>query len=122
MSRNIKINRKQLLKIRSKNQKERLKTQLKAAREELISQVVAFLERDNRTVLPGKRDEKKVRKEKKKQKRILKDYLNNLYQKFRVENIGAKISLSVFTRFRTANFIMASFGSRRTYQNMALKD
>ena len=103
LSRNIKVNRKQLLKIQSKNQKERLKTRLKAAREELRSQVVAFFERDdNSTILPGKRDEKKVGKEKK-QKRILNDYLNNLYQKFRVENIGAKISLSVFTRFRPAN-------------------
>ena len=98
---------------------------MKAARKELRSQVVAFVERDNSPVLPGKRDDKKVGKEKK-QKRILSDYLNNLYQKFRVENIGAKISLSVFTRFRPANFILASFGSRRTclcqrHQNMALK-
>lgn len=98
---------------------------MRAAREELRSQVVAFLERDNSTVLPSKRDEKKVGKEKK-QKRILNYYLNNLYQKFRVENIGAKISLSVFTRFRPASFILASFGSRRAclcqrHQNMALK-
>jgi hypothetical protein len=46
LSRNIKVNRKQLLKIQSKNQKERLKTRLKAAREELRSGRTVLLSRD----------------------------------------------------------------------------
>ena len=48
----------------------------------------AFLEReDNCVTMPGKKDQKD-----KQQKRILTDYLHNLYSKFRLENPETKIS------------------------------
>ncbi|CAC5394558.1 unnamed protein product [Mytilus coruscus] len=126
LSYDIKVNRKQLMKIKSKREKEKKKTSMKAAREDLRSKVIAFLERDdNSTCLPGKRDNKKDGKEKK-QKRVLNDYLDNLHQKFLSENILTKFSVSVFRRFRPAHYALASFGNRRTclcqrHQNMALK-
>ncbi|CAG2223343.1 unnamed protein product [Mytilus edulis] len=126
LSYDIKVNRKQLMKIKSKREKEKKKTRMKAAREDLRSKVLVFLERDdNSTCLPGKRDNKKDGKEKK-QKRVLNDYLDNLHQKFLSENVLTKLSVSVFRRFRPANYVLASFGNRRTclcqrHQNMALK-
>ncbi|VDH99569.1 Hypothetical predicted protein [Mytilus galloprovincialis] len=116
LSYDIKVNRKQLMKIKSKREKEKKKTRMKAAREDLRSKVLVFLERDdNSTCLPGKRDNKKDGKEKKQKK-----------SKFLSENVLTKLSVSVFRRFRPANYVLASFGNRRTclcqrHQNMALK-
>jgi len=65
-------------------------------REQYAQQVVDCMERkDNSTTLPGKRDTKRT-EDGTKQKRILSDYLNNMYDKFRLEN--PKISKTTFLR------------------------
>ena len=89
-------------------------------------QVRVFMERDdNSTSLPGKKDSRKVGKERF-QKRVLNDYLYNLHLKFRVENSSSNISLSVFSRLRPKHIQLVQFRGRNTclcqkHQNMVLK-
>jgi len=67
-------------------------------REQYAQQVVDCMERkDNSTTLPGKRDTKRT-EDGTKQKRILSDYLNNMYDKFRLENPSIEISKTTFLR------------------------
>ena len=94
----------------------------------LHKKVLDFYHRDDvSTALPGKRDTKKVkRKRKLVQKRVLNDYLHNLYQKFISENIEIPCSFSTFARMRPKNFVLANFANRKTclctqHQNLALK-
>mgnify|MGYP001795021122 CR=1 FL=1 len=74
-------------------------TKAKAGRDEEAARDVSiaiFLERDdNSRMLPGKGDFK-LCPECKKQKRVLKDYIYNLYEKYRVENHLIKICRGVF--------------------------
>ena len=85
-----------------------------------------FLERsDNSTTLPGKRDTKTVKKEVK-QKHVLNDYMMNLYEKYKFENPGIKMSRTCFYKLRPSHVILADFANRRTclctrHQNMSLK-
>ena len=92
--------------------------------------IIEFLERDgNSRMMPGKRtsrlhEEKKVQ-EKKKQKRILNDYMKNLYEKYLAEFPERKISLAMFCHFRPA-YLLVNFASRNIclcsrHQNLALK-
>lgn len=88
--------------------------------------VISFLLReDNCTVLPGKRDTKKVGKETC-QKVILNDYMYNLYDKFRFEYPDVRISRAGFYRLRPTYSKLESFSSRSTclcmrHQNMSLR-
>ena len=88
--------------------------------------VVKFLQsEDNCTVMPGKKDTKKVDGETY-QKVILNDYMHNLYDKFRLEHPDGKISRAVFYRLRPQHVKLVSFSTRATclcmrHQNMSLK-
>ena len=85
-----------------------------------------FLKRsDNSTTLPGKRDTKTVLKEVK-QKHVLNDYMMNLYEKYKFENPGIKMSRTCFYKLRPSHVILADFANRHTclctrHQNMSLK-
>ncbi|CAC5405224.1 unnamed protein product [Mytilus coruscus] len=89
-----------------------------------IYSVTRFLERDeNSRVMPGKADYGKT-DDKKVQKRILTDYLSNLYHKFMMEYPTVKLSFTTFTRLRPKNILLTSFIRRDTclctkYQNMS---
>lgn len=79
----------------------------------------------NSTTLPGKRDTKTVKKEVK-QKHVLNDYMMNLYEKYKFENPGIKMSRTCFYKLRPSHVILADFANRRTclytrHPNMSLK-
>ena len=88
--------------------------------------VVQFFEADdNSTCLPGKKDYIKVNGEKI-QRRILNDYVKNLYVKFSATHTNLAISWGRFCQYRPEHVTLASFGSRntclcQTHQNLALK-
>lgn len=90
------------------------------------SKVRSFLLReDNCTLLPGKKDVKKVG-DQTEQKRVLSDYLHNLFMKFKLEYPDLKISRATFCRLRPEYVLTANFCSRATclcsrHQNTALK-
>ena len=84
-----------------------------------------LLREDNCTILPGKKDVKKVG-DRCEQKRVLSDYLHNLHFKFKLENPDIKISRATFCRLRPTHVLTANFCSRTTclcsrHQNTALK-
>lgn len=87
--------------------------------------VKEFLERDdNSRQLPGKNDAVKVGKSKV-QKRVLNDYMFNLYDKYQAESTY-KISLSTFYRKKPASIAYVNFSTRsvclcQKHQNFALK-
>ena len=94
-------------------------------RKALTSKIVSFLEREDNSCLPGKRDALKCKSEKL-QVRVLSDYLYNLHTKFRSEFPDIKISLTTFSSCRQKNVKLVHFSSRKTclcqkHQNMALK-
>ncbi|CAC5419889.1 unnamed protein product [Mytilus coruscus] len=75
--------------------------------------------------MPGKADYKTVSGQQK-QKHILSDHMNNLFLKFRSENLTIKLSYSRFCKYRSINFSLVSYATRNTclcikHQNMALK-
>ena len=88
--------------------------------------VIAFMERDdNSRNLPGKSDKVKLDNGDTAQKRVLTDYLGNLYSKFIAENPNAKLSQTSFQRIRPKNIMTTSFISRSSclctkHQNAAL--
>ena len=71
-----------------------LEKQKRGFQSELHNQVLDFYRRDDVSLaLHGKRDVKKIGKKKPRiQKRLLSDYLSNLYDKFVAENTSVKIS------------------------------
>ena len=80
---------------------------------------------DNSRVLPGKADKVKIAKETTEQKRVLTDYLANLYDKYMGENPNATLSLTSFQRMRPKNVLLTCFITRDNclctkHQNMAL--
>jgi hypothetical protein len=87
--------------------------------------IVHFLERcDNSTVHPNKQGIKIVDGTMK-AKRILNDYLDNVYDKFLLESPDAKVSRSTFFICRPTYILPVSFSARRTcfslkHQNMTL--
>jgi hypothetical protein len=75
--------------------------------------------------LSGKRGTKTVKKEVK-QKHVLNDYMMNLYEKYKFENPGIKMSRTCFYKLRPSHVILADFANRRTclctrHQTMSLK-
>ena len=90
--------------------------------------VINFYNHDDvSTTLPGKRDASKVKQGKPRiQKRVLKDCLSNLHQKFVSEHTNMWCSFTSFARMRPKNFVPVNFANRRTclctqQQNYALK-
>lgn len=60
------------------------------------------------------------------QKRVLKDYLSNLFHKSVAENTEVQCSFATFARIRPSHFILANFSNKTTclsthHQNYALK-
>lgn len=88
--------------------------------------VVKFFERDdNSRNMPGKGDYVKPHNGQKTQKRVLTDYLSNLYAKFVSENEGIKLSFASFCRIRPQHIILTSLITRDTclctkHQKMSL--
>ena len=88
--------------------------------------VIAFMTRvDNCTVLPGKKDVIKVKKEKK-QKCLLNDCLHLLHATYNSETPDSKVSLSFFVKSRPKYCIPVKFVNRKIClcqrdQNFALK-
>ena len=85
-----------------------------------------LLREDNCTILPGKKDVKKVG-DRSEQKRVLSDYLHNLHFKFKLENPDIKLSRTTFCRLRPKHVLTVHFCSRATclcsrHQNTALKN
>lgn len=97
--------------------------QLHEAKKEMVK---AFLERDdNSRMMPGKNDAKRRETGVKVQKRILCDYLYNLFDEFEAENPDERMSRATFCRLRPKHVVLASFTSRNTclcqhHQNLAL--
>ena len=120
----LKTDRRQLSRTTSKlsmvPRKERKKN------EEIIHSVQEFFYRDDvLTALPGKRDAKKLGKNLL-QRRVLNDYLSNLYNKFIAENPSTKLSFSKFASIQPSHFKHANFDTRQSclctkHQNMSLK-
>lgn len=125
VSRTTGLSRKTLSKASSKSFAQR-----REVRNRVISQykeaVVTFLQRDdNSRNLPGKADKKRMEDGTTEQKRVLTDYISNLYDKFVSENPTAVISLTSFKRIRPANILPTAFISRSSclctkHQNAAL--
>ncbi len=87
-----------------------------------------FFERDdNSRMIPGKKDAKKIEKGRLKiQKRILNDYLSNLYEKFTAEYPEDALSFSSFCRMRPPHILLVNFTTRNAclctrHQNLSLK-
>jgi hypothetical protein len=67
----------------------------------VLADIEQFLKRsDNSTTFPGKRDTKTVLKEVK-QKHVLNDYMMNLYEKYKFENPGIKMSRTCQLKYLT---------------------
>ena len=86
-----------------------------------------FGRNDNSQMMPGKKDAKIIEKGTPKiQKRILNDYLSNLYDKSVAEYPEDRLSFTSFCRMRPSNYLLANFTTRivclcTRHQNMALK-
>ncbi|KAJ8048235.1 hypothetical protein HOLleu_00469 [Holothuria leucospilota] len=126
------IDRRALARVNSKNVGHIIRgpKQQRTAWVKLQNEVLTFLEReDNSRVMPGKKDAcKSGHSEQKTQIRVLNDYLNNLYQKYRSENPDKKyISYSAFKRVRQRNphIKLVNYTARNTslcqkHQNLSL--
>ncbi|CAC5390823.1 unnamed protein product [Mytilus coruscus] len=110
----------------SKKMKKVLRKRLPEIQEEIKTKVLTFLNRGTiRLLCQGKQIIKLLAVSKKK-KHILSDHMNNLYLKFRSENLTIKLSYSRFCKYRPINFSLVSYATRNTslcikHQNMALK-
>ena len=77
--------------------------------------------------MPGKKDAKIIEKGTPKiQKRILNDYLSNLYDKFVAQYPEDRLSFASFCRMRPSNYLLVNFTMQTAclcthHQNMALK-
>ena len=95
-------------------------------RESIKEQVHSFMERDDISrVMPGKNDAK-MHEGEKKQVRVLKDYLLNIYEPFKTEMPNSSISFSLFCKLRPSYILLTSLISRNTclcskHQNFAMK-
>ena len=92
------------------------------------AKVLEFFGRDdNSRMMPGKKDDKIIEKGTPKiQKRILNDYLSNLYDKFVAEYPEDRLSFASFCRMRPSNYLLVNFTTLTAclctrHQNMALK-
>lgn len=101
------------------------KSRLFHMRDERTKRIVKFFERDDVSQInPGKRDSKKICKNKV-QTRILTDYLKNLWKRYTTET-GERVSLALFCRYRPKHIKLTKLTNRQTclcrrHQNLALK-
>ena len=126
MNKETRLARNSLMQSKSKScamEKRTRLLQLHQAKQEMVK---AFLERDdNSRMMPGKNDAKRSETGVKVQKRILCDYLYNLFDKSKAENPDQRMSHATFCRLRPKHIILASFTSCNTclcqrHQNLAL--
>ncbi|CAC5384742.1 unnamed protein product [Mytilus coruscus] len=77
----------------------------KSKNSERKAKVVEFLEiEDNSTTIPGKKDHFKDQESREvKQKRVLTDYMQNLYEKFMLENPDVKVCRFAFYTMKPSN-------------------
>ena len=92
------------------------------------AKVLEFFGRDdNSRMMRGEKDARIIEKGTPKiQKRILNDYLSNLYDKFVAEYPEDSLSFASFCRMRPSNYLLVNFTTRTAclctrHQNMALK-
>ncbi|KAL3859868.1 hypothetical protein ACJMK2_010057 [Sinanodonta woodiana] len=86
-------------------------TKKQASKQNLNLQVTSLLEReDNSSVLISKKKSDVVVIENiEHQKRILSDYMHNLHDKFRLENLDIKVSQARFYQSRPKYLLLANF-------------
>ena len=123
--------RRKLSKVKAKSikiRKLRKKPLIEKGIQAKVLEVLEFFGRDdNSRMMPGKKDAKVIEKGTPKiQKRILNDYLSNLYDKFVAEYPEARLSFASFCRMRPSNYLLVNFTTQTTclctrHQNMALK-
>ena len=124
LSENLGFSRRTLTKVNTKWES-RIRDRRNRLQQKFSEEVREFYERDdNSRAQPGKADYTS-KDGTKTQKRVLTDYLKNLYEKFKSEHISIHISLSTFSRMRPHHIQTTSFITRSSclctkHQNMAL--
>lgn len=115
MNKETRLARNSLMQSKSKSCVMKKRTRLLQLHEAKKEMVKAFLERDdNSRMMPGKNDAKRRETGVKVQKRILCDYLYNLFDEFEAENPDERMSRATFCRLRPKHVVLASFTSRNT--------
>lgn len=76
--------------------------------------VINFMERCDNTVVHPNKQEVKYVDGSLKAKRVLTDYIDNLYDKFRAENPEVKISRATFFRCRPSYILPVQFTAKRS--------
>ena len=117
-------NRRKLSKVTTKSMKIRQVRKKPLVEKRVQNKVIEFFKRDdNSRMMPGKKDANKIEKGMPKiQKRILNDYLSNLYEKFTEEYPEDALSFSSFGR----HILLVNFTTRNAclctrHQNLSLK-
>ena len=121
-------NRRKLAKVKAKSIKIRNIRKKPLIGKGVQAKVIDFFKRDdNLCMMPGKKDAKRIEKDGPKiPKRILNDYLSNLYEKFIAEYPEDPLAFSSFCRMRPSNYLLVNFTKRNAclctrHQNIALK-
>ena len=120
--------RRKLSKVKAKSIKIRKLRKKPLIEKGIQAKVLEFFGRDdNSRMMPGKKDDKIIEKGTPKiQKRILNDYLSNLYDKSVAEYPEDRLSFASFCRMRPSNYLLVNFTTLTAclctrHQNMALK-
>ncbi|KAK6186926.1 hypothetical protein SNE40_006182 [Patella caerulea] len=120
------LSRKSLRRNNSKNLQLIPRKRMETVRTDLQQKVKAFMEREDISrMMPGKNDV--INSDGTKyQKRILNDYLSNLYEKFKADHPYVEISFSTFCKFRPTYIHVTSVLSRNIclchkHQSFAMK-
>lgn len=127
VSRESDLNRHRMAQMKTKLTRDKKRQRLVDQQERMKSCIEEFLSRDdNSRVVPDKNEVKKQNDGSMKPKRTLSDYLDNLHQKFCMENPRIKVSRATFCRYRPKHILPVSFAVRKTclctkHQNMSLK-
>ena len=121
-------NQRKLSKVTTKSMKIRHVRKKPLIKKRVQNKVIEFFKRDdNSRMMPGKKDANKIEKGMPKiQKRILNDYLSNLYEKFTAEYPEDASSFSSFCHMRPPNILLVNFTTRNAclctrHQNLSLK-
>ena len=120
--------RRKLFKVKAKSIKIRKLRKKPLIEKGIQAKVLAFFGRDdNSPMIPGEKDAKIIEKGTPKiRKRILNDYLSNLYDKFAAEYPEDRLSFASFCRMRPSNYLLVNFTTRTAclctrHQKKALK-
>ena len=100
-------NRRELAKVKAKSIKIRNIRKKPLIEKGVQAKVIDFFKRDdNSRMMPGKKDAKRIEKDRPRiQKIILHDYLSNLFKKFITEYPEVPLSFSSFCRMRPPNYL-----------------